>query len=288
MTKSHLSWEESVLWLRTQPEQQELVRSCFYDDSILDAAARYAETEEWQAVRLLLPAKRGRALDIGAGRGISSYALACAGWLVDALEPDASLIVGRGAIQELARESGLPITPVEGYAEQIPCADNEYDLVYGRQVLHHAQDLPRMCAEVARVLKPGGTFIATREHVISKKQDLAAFLENHPLHFLYGGENAFLLQEYMHAIQSAGLHLKQIFGPYETPINYFPLTKREWQNNLRVSVSKKIGKSLSHLFLGEGFPLRDALFSWLSRLYSRKDQTPGRLYSFVAVKPYDQ
>ena len=54
-----------------------------------------------------------------------------------------------------------------------------------------------MCEEVARVLKPGGTFIATREHVISKKEDLPVFLANHPLHRFYGGENAFVLQKYL-------------------------------------------------------------------------------------------
>ncbi len=288
MEKSRLTWEESVLWLRAQPGQQELARACFYDDPLLEAAIRYAGTEEWQAVLSLLPRIKGRVLDLGAGRGISSYALAREGWQVDALEPDASPVVGRGAIQQLARESGLPIAPLDGYAEQIPCQGSLYDLVYGRQVLHHAQDLPRMCSEAARVLKPGGTFIATREHVISAKQDLPAFFESHPLHFLYGGENAFLLQEYLNAIQSAGLRLQHILGPYDSPINYFPLTEREWEAQLKTSLGRKIGKPLASLLFSNAFPLRARLIGWLSSIHSRKNQSPGRLYSFVAVKPHDR
>lgn len=278
------TWEEAVLWLRAQPEKEELVRACFYDDPLLDAAKRFAETEEWQAVLRLLPKTKGRALDIGAGRGISSYALACAGWQVDALEPDASPIVGRGAIQQLIDESDLPISPIEGYAEQIPCGNEQYNLVYGRQVLHHACNLKRMCIDAARVLKTGGIFIATREHVISVKEDLPAFLADHPLHFLYGGENAFLLDEYLNAIQSAGLRIRHSFGPFDSPINYFPLTEQEWQMQVKSAFSRKIGKLLASVILADQFPLRRVIYRWLSSVFSRRDRTPGRMYSFVAVK----
>ena len=54
--------------------------------------------------------------------------------------------------------------------------------------------------EMHRVLKPGGIFIAAREHVISKEADLEKFLEQHPLHHLYGGEHAFLLERYIEAL----------------------------------------------------------------------------------------
>ncbi len=167
--------EEAVLWLRTQPDQQQLVRACFYDDPLLDAAARYYASTEWIAVRGLLKGNRGMALDLGAGRGISSYALARDGWKVSALEPDPSEVVGAGAIRSLARDAKLDIGVEQNWGESLPYPNAAFDLVYGRQVLHHARDLHQLCREAARVLKPGGTFVATREHVISRAEIFRIF-----------------------------------------------------------------------------------------------------------------
>ena len=281
---SHITWEQAVQWLKEQPDQKELVRACYYDDPLLDAAERYARSEEWQAIELLLP-EPGYALDLGAGRGISSFALARAGWKVDALEPDDSEVVGRGAIQKLALESNLAIAPMQGYAEQIPCEDAHYDLVYGRQVMHHAHNLQKMCHEVARTLKPGGKFIATREHVISRKEDLSIFLTNHPLHHLYGGENAFLLDEYLNAIKDSGLRIENILGPFDTPINYFPMTKTQWRNHIQGPLTNLLGARLIGSVLSESAAWTDAVNGWLALLASHRDHAPGRLYTFVAGKP---
>src|SRR5687768_16392636 len=121
MNRPLTTWEQSVLWLRDQPDQQELVRACYYDDPLLGAAKRYESSEEWRVIQEILPRKTGRVLDLGAGRGISSYALAKAGWQVTALVPDPSRIVGRDAIRALAELTGLAIHPLDGYAEKIPC-----------------------------------------------------------------------------------------------------------------------------------------------------------------------
>ncbi len=278
-----LTWEQAVLWLRRQPDQQELVHECYFDDPLIEAAGRFADSEEWQTVAALLPGPPGRALDLGAGRGISSFALARGGWQVDALEPDASPIVGRGAIQSLAEQSGLPIRPVEGYAENIPGEDDRYDLVYGRQVLHHARDLRQMCAEAVRVLKAGGMFIATREHVISRREDLQAFLDSHPLQPLYGGENAFLLSEYIQAIRTAGLKLRRVLGPSESPINYFPEKNESIRIQLARPVFRVVGRRVGEALMA--LPLIGAsLFKALSWMADRRNHIPGRLYSFVAGK----
>ena len=42
-------------------------------------------------------------------------------------------------------------------AEQLPFADESFDLVFGHAVLHHIPDLERAFAEFRRVLRPGGT-----------------------------------------------------------------------------------------------------------------------------------
>src|SRR5712671_3057697 len=97
-----LTWEQAVATLLSDPQQASLARGCYFDGTALEAGARYWASEEWQTVRSLLPEVPGKALDIGAGRGIASYALARDGWKVCALEPDASALVGAEAIRSLA------------------------------------------------------------------------------------------------------------------------------------------------------------------------------------------
>ena len=167
-TESRMSWEGAVAELKRQPDAEELVKACFYDDPLIEAAQRYWQSTEWQSVRSYLPSRPGTALDVGSGRGISAYALARDGWQVTALEPDSSHSVGAGAIRTLAQDSGLAIDVTQTWGEELPFASASFDLVHCRQVLHHARDLGQLCRQIGRVLKPGGVFVATREHVISR------------------------------------------------------------------------------------------------------------------------
>ncbi|MFH2008150.1 MAG: class I SAM-dependent methyltransferase [bacterium] len=264
-----MTWEEAVRWLREQPDQQELVWACFFDDPLAAAAERFYQGPEWRAVRRLLPPRPTEALDLGAGRGISSYALAREGWDVVALEPDSSALVGAGAIRSLSAETGLAIRVVQEWGEQLPFDDGSFELVYGRQVLHHARDLRHLCAEASRVLRPGGLLIATREHVISRPEDLPAFLRSHPLHHLYGGEHAYLLAEYRRALESSGLKILQTLNPYESDINLFPTRKAD----LRSQLAKRF-----HWPFAAWIP--DGVLRW----FGRRVRAPGCLYSFVARK----
>src|SRR3990170_4160635 len=127
MSDERKSWEEAVLWLRAQRDQVELVRACFFDDPLIDAAERYYASSEWDAVRSLLGPAGGHALDVGAGRGISSYALARDGWRVTALEPDPSPVVGAEAIKQLAMASNSPIEVIREWGESLPFPDASLD-----------------------------------------------------------------------------------------------------------------------------------------------------------------
>lgn len=269
MSDSPGTWEQAVLWLREQPDKEDLVRACFFDDPLAGAAERYYASGEWEAVRRLIGPAAGRALDVGAGMGISSYALARDGWTVTALEPDPSPVVGAGAIARLADDAGLPIEVVTTWGESMPFPGSTFDLVYGRQVLHHARDLPALCAEMARVLKPGGIFLATREHVIFRDGDLALFLAGHPLHELYGGENAYMLDDYKRAIRTAGIRLTHVMNPWATAVNLHP---RSWEDLA----------GLIHV----RFPFIPASL-WTPSLLRRLGwllRSPGTNYSFLGVR----
>jgi SAM-dependent methyltransferase len=274
------TWETAVVWLRNQPARRQLVLDAFYDDPLILAAERYHDSGEWHAVSQLLRGRTGKALDVGAGRGIASYALAREGFEVTSLEPDPSAIVGAAAIRALAAEAALPISVVEEFSERLPFADGAFDLVFARAVLHHTRDLDLACSEIYRVLRPGGMLIAAREHVISKEADLGQFLDGHPLHHLYGGEHAFLLDRYIGALRGAGFSPLEVLSPLKSPINLFPYTVDSLRNAVIDKVSQKIpARPLWRVVLGS-----NQIFELLLSVAQRFDNRPGRLYSFVGHK----
>lgn len=251
------------------------MEAAYYDDPLMSAVRRYHASQEWTAIRGFLPRHVGKALDVGAGRGIASYALAMEGFAVTALEPDGSGLVGADAIRGLVRESGLPIEVTQEFSERLPFPDAHFDLVFMRAALHHSRDLRTACEEFHRVLRTGGSFIAVREHVISKHEDLGAFLDAHPLHKLYGGENAFQLREYESAIRAAGFHIDRVLPPLESPINFAPHTEK----TLRLEIARRFGSWLTPVV--QRVLNVPGVWFLVVPVLTRVDHRPGRLYSFV-------
>jgi ubiquinone/menaquinone biosynthesis C-methylase UbiE len=112
-----------------------------------------------EAVLRLLPGPYVRMLDIGTGTGRLLEVLAPrieTGLGVDASRAMLALARTRLANAGLARCS---VRQADMY--RLPFADDTFDLVTLGMVLHHAEEPAAALAEAARVLRPGGTLLAT-------------------------------------------------------------------------------------------------------------------------------
>lgn len=277
--KPMLSIDEAVRLMRERPEYADVVRDAYLGRDVEHSYRRFVSSAEFHEVRSRLGYAIPGAIvvDLGAGTGIASRAFLDAGARhVYALEPDPSEEVGQGAIRRLA--GSLNVDIVSSYAERIPLASGSVDIVYARQVLHHTRNLDAAVAECARVLRPGGYFIACREHVVADDAELAAFLALHPVHQLAGGENAYTLEQYTMAIHRAGLTMLHALAPWESVINAFPMVR-----------STKELAELPRRYLSARFGPLGRVAARIpfvaNRFWTRiRRSSPGQMYSFVARK----
>lgn len=273
------STEQAVLKIMETPEGRDLAYLCYYEWDVANAYRRFIKSEEWAALSALLKKYRPplkRALDLGAGNGIGSYALSQSGFLVTSLEPDPSELTGYGAIQKFKNFEAVSIDSVSGYGENLPFKKDTFGLVYVRQALHHATDLGLTMSEISRVLAPGGILIATREHIIDDQKSLGIFLENHALHKYTHGEHAYMLEEYLRALNEADLKLEKLFLSWDSVINHYPATNKAVKEKFRKSLIDRYGRA--GILFGYISPLEKAY----RHSRSKDDLLPGRMISLVA------
>lgn len=286
----NMTWEETILHVRKIPDYENLLKDAYLEKDLLRNASRFKDSEEFKATLGLVEQYQPDAetlLDIGAGNGISTISFAQKGFHVTAVEPDSSDTVGRGAIAYICSRCKLhTVKIIDSYAEKLPLADNSFDVVYARQALHHAHDLNAFVAEAYRVLKPGGTCITVRDHVVFNASEKKAFLKTHPLHRFYGGENAFSFDEYKSAFIGAGFILEKTIRHFDSVINFAPQTQSEVDNavsklgqELRQSLTRRAGR-LGMLLL----PLyRQYIYGKYGKPHD-ESRMPGRLYAFIVKK----
>lgn len=285
-----MNWHETIEYIRKDPKYADLVKQAYFDENLGANIERFRESEEFSETLKIISQVAPEAktlLDIGAGNGISSVNFALKGFVVTAVEPDSSASVGANAIRFLKKYYSLEtLSVVESFAEDIGFPDDYFDIVYVRQAMHHANDLKKFVAECARVLKPGGIFLSIRDHIIFDEIDKARFLEAHPLHKFYHGENAFTPYEYKNAMISAGLTIVEELKHNDSVINYFPIStkqnSRSFASNkeLKLHLQTKIGRLANFPFVFFMYKMKTR---WGTKTEDEKN-IPGRMYSYIARK----
>ena len=152
---------------------------------------RPADIGAWMAAsRPYLPGPGGRVLDLGAGTGRFTTALAAAsGATVAACEPSAAM---------RAVFSGAPL--VGGTAGAVPFAAGVFDAVWASQILHHLPDLAAFAREMHHVLRPDGHLLIRGGFAAPQRLPLYPYF---PAAFT-GSES--LLAELTRHCVAAGLH----------------------------------------------------------------------------------
>jgi SAM-dependent methyltransferase len=104
-----------------------------------------------------------RVLDLGCGSGPYSLVFAKRGASVVGLDLSETMV-------SIAREKSRGLNAdfrVADIRDPLPFNSDEFDLVFSATALHYVDDLATTIAEVARVMKPGGRFIASVLHPMS-------------------------------------------------------------------------------------------------------------------------
>ena len=120
-----------------------------YDVFTPEASARLISA----FVRLSGLPRGARVADLGCGSGVFTDLLRRAGYSSIGLDISPKLVaLGR------SKHPGLEL--IEGDAENLPFGNASFDGVLLSGLVHHFPDPRRLAAEVCRVLKPGGRFVA--------------------------------------------------------------------------------------------------------------------------------
>jgi ubiquinone/menaquinone biosynthesis C-methylase UbiE len=109
----------------------------------------------------MLSGLTGSVMEVGAGNGLNFRHYPATVTSVLAVEPEGHL---RKLADASASTAAVPVTVVEGTADQLPAGDGSFDAVVASLVLCSVVDQAAALAEMRRVLRPGGE-LRFMEHV---------------------------------------------------------------------------------------------------------------------------
>ena len=155
-----------------------------------------------------------RILDLGCGDGQLTQKLAQAGAQVTGVDASAEMAAAARALGVVAEV---------GNAEALPYPDRSFDAVFSNAALHWVRNQDAMLAEVHRVLKPGGRFVAEmggHGNIAAIRVAFIAALTRHGLAGREDGVNYYPTAEgYTRRLERQGFRVERItLIPRPTPL----------------------------------------------------------------------
>lgn len=224
--------------------------------------------------------ERPLVVDLGAGTGRASLAMAELGWRVTAVEPGRPLLdLLRGA----ATNAGLLISTVQASAEDTGLDPQSADLVTAAQAFHWF-DKDRALTECARILKPrGGVALFWNVRDAERSPFLADYAELLARHAAAGADTgryesvgrdetvrafdrhsaAFEAPELIHLHQEVPMTDEQFIGMAFTASYVRVGMPPEVQDRFRIELAGLLGRhGLNH---GRPFPVPYRIDLWIAR-----------------------
>lgn len=204
-----------------------------------------------------------RILDLGCGNGQLTSRIAATGARVQGVDASQQMVAA-------ARDRGLDA--IHANAESLPFADASFDAVFSNAALHWVQDQDAMLAQVHRVLRPGGRFVAEmggQGNIAAIRVALMAVLARHGCGDREDGVNYYPTAEaYSRRLTLRGFNVGKIsLIPRPTPLEDGGM--HAWLRTFRRGVLDTLPAGLRDTIVDEtvdllGPALRDEEGNWVA------------------------
>lgn len=152
-------------------------------------------------------------LEVGCGTGAFAERMT-----VD--NPEATVIATDQSARFVELTAGRGVDARLADVQDLPFADDSFDLVAALWMLYHVPDLDRALAEVRRVLRPGGRFLAVTngdEHVAELRREAGGA----PVVTAFSSENGEeALRRHFDEVRREDLRTRAVFPDHATAVAY--------------------------------------------------------------------